>query len=113
MPRSLIDAARHIFNHDPLPYIKRAHAEAQIPAVLHYISTVAQRAREHGERHLVLLTGAPGAGKTLVGLQFVYQYRQSGAVAGEKDAVFLSGNGPLVTVLQHALRSSVFVQSVQ
>lgn len=106
----LITAARHIFENDPLPYIKRAHAEAQIPATLHYIQSVVEQARRDGERHLVLLTGAPGAGKTLVGLQFVHQMVD--AHEGGKSAVFLSGNGPLVEVLQHALKSRVFVQDV-
>lgn len=108
----LVDAARHIFKHDPLPYIRRAYAEAQIPAVLHYLRYVAERARQHKERHLVLLTGAPGAGKTLVGLQFVHDRSTGVDQAVAKTAVFLSGNGPLIQVLQHALRSSVFVQEV-
>lgn len=106
----LVDAARHIFTNDPLPYIKRAHAEAQIPCTLNYIETVVQQAQVNGERHLVLLTGAPGAGKTLVGLQFVHQFGND--EQGQKTAVFLSGNGPLVAVLQHALSSRVFVQDV-
>ena len=47
----------------------------------------------------------------MVGVQFVYQhYSQSDDTRNE--AVFLSGNGPLVKVLQHALKSSVFVQDV-
>jgi DUF2075 family protein len=58
-----------------------------------------------------LVTGVPGAGKTLVGLQFVYENHFHQNESG-RAAVFLSGNGPLVKVLQYALRSSVFVQDV-
>jgi hypothetical protein len=58
-----------------------------------------------------LVTGVPGAGKTLVGLQFVYTARLDENDA-RRPAVFLSGNGPLVQVLQHALGSTVFVQDV-
>ena len=60
-------------------------------------------------RRLVLLTGVPGAGKTLVGLQTVHAHwldELSVARGGEKPtapAVFLSGNGPLVEVLQYEL----------
>lgn len=61
--------------------------------------------------HLALVTGVPGAGKTLVGLQFVYSTRDN-RQSHDRDAVFLSGNGPLVKVLQHALKSNVFVQDV-
>jgi hypothetical protein len=57
------------------------------------------------------VTGVPGAGKTLVGLQFVYLTRFSEDEA-ERPAVFLSGNGPLVDVLQHALKNRIFVQDV-
>ena len=53
----------------------------------------------------------PGSGKTLVGLQFVYQ-THFGDWGGRQQAVFLSGNGPLVEVLQYALKSRVFVQDV-
>ena len=59
-----------------------------------------------------LVTGVPGEpGKTLVGIQFVYS-SHFGENGNARKAVFLSGNGPLVTVLQHALRSQVFVQDV-
>lgn len=107
---SLIDAARRIFQHEPLPAIRRAQS-AGIPWTLRYLEVLAETARSRGEHHLALITGVPGAGKTLVGLQFVYQRHFEGA-HGEKHAVFLSGNGPLVKVLQHALKSSVFVQDV-
>jgi hypothetical protein len=59
-----------------------------------------------------LVTGVPGAGKTLVGLQAVHaKYLDDLAVEreGEKPtvpAVFLSGNGPLVEVLQYELRDA-------
>jgi DUF2075 family protein len=107
---TLVDAARRIFEHEPLPAIRRAQS-AGIPWTLKYLDELAQRARDQSERHLAIITGVPGAGKTLVGLQFVYQRHFSGN-GNEKHAVFLSGNGPLVKVLQHALKSSVFVQDV-
>lgn len=107
---SLITAARLIFAHESLPRIKRARS-AGIPEALKELHAIADRAEENSERHLALITGVPGAGKTLVGLQFVYS--QHGAEqSSSKKAVFLSGNGPLVKVLQHVLKSSVFVQDV-
>jgi hypothetical protein len=54
-----------------------------------------------------LVTGVPGAGKTLVGLRVVYERSD-----GRAKSTFLSGNGPLVKVLQSALRSSVFVRDL-
>jgi hypothetical protein len=71
----------------------------------------AASAQENSERHIALITGVPGAGKTLVGLQLVYNTRFT-EEEGERAAVFLSGNGPLIDVLQHALKSRIFVQDV-
>ena len=77
---------------------------------MRYLGEVTERARTCGERHLVLVTGVPGAGKTLVGLQFVHQTYQD---EEEANAVLLSGNGPLVQVLQYALKSRAFVQPIR
>ena len=51
------------------------------------------------------------AGKTLVGIQLVYENHLEGSNI-QNTAVFLSGNGPLVKVLQHALKYKIFVQDV-
>ena len=106
---SVIQAARHIFANEPLPSVRRAQS-AGIPEVMRYLNKTVARARECGERHLVLVTGVPGAGKTLVGLQFVHQTYQD---EQEANAVLLSGNGPLVQVLQYALKSRAFVQPIR
>jgi hypothetical protein len=106
---SLIKAARIIFEHEDLPHIRRAES-AGIPETIAVLDRVADKARSDGESHLVLVTGVPGAGKTLVGLQFVYE-SHFGEADGQR-AVFLSGNAPLVTVLQYTLKSKVFVQGV-
>ena len=111
---SLVRAARTIFNHEPLPRVRRAASSGVMDAVL-YLRTVARSAAESGGLHLALVAGVPGAGKTLVGLQFVYDTHFGGSDA--QDAVFLSGNGPLVKVLQHTLSKDgregrVFVQDV-
>jgi DUF2075 family protein len=107
---SLISAARTIFNHEPLPQIRHAHS-AGIPETIATLTNIAQQAQANNELHLALVTGVPGAGKTLVGIQFVYTSHFSDSDTA-RTAVLLSGNGPLVKVLQHALRSSVFVQDV-
>lgn len=107
---SLVTAARIIFEHEELPHIRRAYS-AGIPETLGRLDTIAHEARSLGESHLVLVTGVPGAGKTLVGLQFVYE-SHFGDDSADQQAVFLSGNGPLVKVLQYTLKSQVFVQDV-
>ena len=106
---SVVDAARRIFRQEPLPAIRQA-ASAGIPAVLDHLSRLATEAKAQGGRHIVLITGVPGAGKTLVGLEFVHRQGES---EGAREAVFLSGNGPLVDVLQYALDSKVFVRPIR
>jgi hypothetical protein len=101
---SLVAAARRIFTNEPLPRIRRAES-AGIPSLLASLRDLVLEAAEGGKRDLVLITGVPGSGKTLVGLQFVYDV----ADEGRMDATFYSGNGPLVEVLRDALKSKVFV----
>ena len=106
---TLVEAARELMRTGSLRTIHRAHA-ATGPC-LDEISRIVHQAALTKSRHLILVTGVPGAGKTLVGLQTVHaKYLDDLAVAraGAKSttpAVFLSGNGPLVDVLQYELRS--------
>lgn len=59
---------------------------------------------------LALATGVPSSGKTLLGLSFVHDYCTD---KSDRKGVFLSGNGPLVEVLQDALQNKVFVQDLR
>jgi len=113
----LVEAARTLFRQKALPRIKRAES-ARIPEVVELLVQVAHEAAREKRRILVLLSGVPGAGKTLVGLQLAHDnrlddLRASDSKSGSAPAVFLSGNAPLVSVLQDALRDTVFVQGVK
>jgi hypothetical protein len=107
---SLIQAARIIWEKQPLPQIKRAQS-AGIPHTIAELIRIAQVAQTNNQLHLALVTGVPGAGKTLVRIQLVYE---SHLEQSEKEniAIFLSGNGPLIKVLQYALKNSIFVKDV-
>jgi len=104
---SLVNAARILFKHEPLPQIYRAES-AGIPETIKYLHELADEAISQDKNILALVTGVPGSGKSLVGLQFVYDR----STDGESNAVFLSGNGPLVEVFQYALKNRIFVQDV-
>lgn len=104
---TIVEAARELMRDRSIRAIHRARAATE-PA-LEAIKKIIHEAACTSTRRLILLTGVPGAGKTLVGLQTVHaHYLDDLAVAraGGKPtapAVFLSGNGPLVTVLQYEL----------
>jgi len=102
----LIAAARKIFQNEPLPAIKRA-LSAGIPEAVEELGQIVEDAAKNGKRSLAFVTGVPGSGKTLAGLTLVYE-----RVKKMSNATFLSGNGPLVAVLQDALKSGVFVRDL-
>jgi hypothetical protein len=107
---TLVEAARELFLSGDLRTIHRARA-ATDPAV-ELITAIIHRAAQTKTRHLVLLTGVPGAGKTLVGLRTVHAHYLDDLAVARADgkpstpAVFLSGNGPLVEVLQYELKAA-------
>ena len=107
---TLVEAARELFQSGELRTIHRARA-ATDPAV-ETITRIIHQAAATRLRHLILLTGVPGAGKTLVGLRTVHAHYLDDLAIPRGDgkptapAVFLSGNGPLVEVLQYELRGA-------
>jgi len=103
---TLIAAAKMIFKNERLPSIKRAESHGVGRAVL-ALEKIARDAKENSYRTMAFVSGVPGAGKTLVGLQFVHHESSENI-----NAVFLSGNGPLVDVLSGALKSTVFVKDL-
>jgi DUF2075 family protein len=64
------------------------------------ISEVINKAKSNHEKVICFVTGVPGAGKTLVGLDIATKYIDK---KGDTASVFLSGNGPLVKILVEAL----------
>ena len=103
---TLIQAARMIFQNERLPSIKRAESLGVGEAVIE-LQKIAKKSKENNEKSLAFVSGVPGAGKTLVGLRFVYE--SSGDTA---NSIFLSGNGPLVEVLRDALKAKAFVRDL-
>ncbi len=107
---TLVKAARELMEGGDVRRIHKAAASTD-PAVQE-ISRIIHEAARTKTRRLVLLSGVPGAGKTLVGLRVVHARFLDDLSVERPDgkpvapAVFLSGNGPLVEVLQYELRSA-------
>jgi hypothetical protein len=97
---TIIEAARALYARHSVDAISRHDAGATNLSLTSVgIEEIIERSRSNREKAIVFVTGVPGAGKTLVGLN-VATRRQT---FGEARAVYLSGNGPLVAVLQEAL----------
>ena len=101
---SLVRAARDLFRHQRPPQLWRAVANTD--AAVECVQKIVREAYQTNTRRLVLVRGAPGSGKTLVGLRLAHSPRPGEyAVDGAgPPAIFLSGNGPLVEVLQYVLK---------
>ena len=98
---TIIEAAQALFNEHTVEDIYRNDAEAtNLSITMEEIKRIIFHSRENKRKSIIFVTGVPGAGKTLVGLKLATELYNSKT---EDDAVFLSGNQPLVTVLQEAL----------
>lgn len=98
---SIIEAARALYAGHSVDSISRSDAGAENLAVTsRAVDQIIEQARTQGRKAICFVTGVPGAGKTLVGLDVATRHMDKDAAT---YSVFLSGNGPLVAVLREAL----------
>lgn len=98
---TIIEAARTLYVRHSVEAIARHDAGAMnLHATSKQIEKLIDEAKVHNRKIISFVTGVPGAGKTLVGLNIA---TRRGDITEPTHAVFLSGNGPLVAVLREAL----------
>lgn len=98
---TIVEAAQALYRGHNVHDITRSDAGAEnLTITTEEINRIIDYSKVNSRKSICFVTGVPGAGKTLVGLNIAIQ--RSDAQQGE-HAVFLSGNYPLVTVLQEAL----------
>ncbi len=98
---SIIEAAEALYRGHDVAEISRSEAGAEnLTRTNAAIEAVIEAAKRDRQKAICFVTGVPGAGKTLAGLNIACG-RLSRDVG--EDATFLSGNGPLVAVLREAL----------
>jgi hypothetical protein len=98
---TIVEAARALYAQHSVEAIARHDAGAEnLLVTSQHIEELVAEAKREGYKLICFVTGVPGAGKTLVGLNVATQRRDVNATA---PAVYLSGNGPLVAVLREAL----------
>lgn len=103
---TIIEAARTLYESHSVENITRHEADkVSTDRTIAYILDVIQESKQNLEKSICFVTGVPGAGKTLVGLDVAIKQTYQGQEEPVKDegAVYLSGNGPLVAVLTEAL----------
>lgn len=99
---NIIEAAQALYEGHRVDEISRSDAGAtNLTITSDEIGNIIIKAKENKEKAICFVTGVPGAGKTLVGLNIATD--KSKAIGVGKETIFLSGNGPLVKVLSEAL----------
>jgi len=102
---TIVEAARSLYQNHSVEDITRHEADkVSTDATIACIQEIIEKTKNAGEKSICFVTGVPGAGKTLVGLDVaIKQTYKDGVEDKDNGAVYLSGNGPLVAVLTEAL----------
>ncbi|CAN5520479.1 DUF2075 domain-containing protein [soil metagenome] len=98
---TIIEAAQALYKGHNVKEISKHDAGAiNLTKTSDRINSIIETAKSKKKKSICFLTGVPGAGKTLAGLNIANQRKN---IDEDEHAVFLSGNGPLVYVLREAL----------
>lgn len=102
---TIVEAARTLYQNHSVEEITRHEADkVSTDRTIAYLLDIIRESKERACKSICFVTGVPGAGKTLVGLDVaIKQTYKDGVSDRENGAVYLSGNGPLVAVLTEAL----------
>ena len=98
---TIIEAAQVLYNGHNVEDISRNDASAvNLLKTTNIINKIVEYSKGNKRKSICFITGVPGAGKTLAGLNIAVSRQK---VDEDEHAVFLAGNGPLVAVLHEAL----------
>jgi hypothetical protein len=98
---TIVEAAQALYRGHSVKDISRSDSGAiNLSITTQNINEIIDYSKAHNRKAICFITGVPGAGKTLAGLNIACSRQKYNE---EEHAVFLSGNGPLVDVLQEAL----------
>ena len=98
---TIIEAAVAAYRDNTVKEIANSEAgQIGINACESKIAEIIKFTKDNNKKSIIFITGVPGAGKTLVGLDLA---AQNLSIKNNSKAVYLSGNGPLVAVLRKAL----------
>ena len=112
---TIIEAARTLYENHSVEDITRHEADkVSTDATIDYLLKIIDQSKRNNQKSICFVTGVPGAGKTLVGLDVAIKqtYKEENC-SKEDGAVYLSGNGPLVAVLTEALARDNFKKNTE
>jgi len=109
---TIIQAAKALFAGQKVETITKTGAEENdLKRTTNYLIQVINLARIENKKIVCFVTGVPGAGKTLVGLNVVHEKEEFGGE--ETNTAYFSGNGPLINVLREALSRDHFERQIK
>ena len=98
---TIVEAAQALYRGHQVEEISRSEAGAEnLTRTADYVARAIETAKRDRRKIICFVTGVPGSGKTLAGLNLATARQRTHQ---DEHAVFLSGNGPLVDVLREAL----------
>jgi len=106
---TIIEAAQALYKGHNVKEITRSDAGTiNLSKTTDCINSIIESSKSNNKKSICFVTGVPGAGKTLAGLNIAVERMKTDE---DEHAVFLSGNGPLVDVLREALTRDEFATS--
>lgn len=97
---TIIEAAEELYVNHTVAAIARHDAAENLDTTTSIVKEIIAKSEQNSEKSICFITGVPGAGKTLAGLNIAIENQKAN---GKDYACFLSGNFPLVEVLTEAL----------
>lgn len=108
---TIVEAAKALYAKHAIEDISRSEGGSEnLKHTTSCVDAVIKDASRNRFKAICFVTGVPGAGKTLVGLDLATKHNDA---ANELHSVFLSGNGPLVEVMREALTRDAVKRSAE
>ena len=97
---TIIEAAEILYNNHSVDDISQNEAAENLTKTSTAVQKIIEYSKQHHQKSICFITGVPGAGKTLAGLNIAIENQKT---TGKNYSCFLTGNQPLVSVLREAL----------
>lgn len=105
---TIIEAAKALYNTHSVADIAQNSAAENLTKTSDAVQRIIEQSKQNKQKSICFITGVPGAGKTLAGLNIVFANQKA---TGQSYSCFLTGNQPLVSVLSEALALDAYKQN--